>query len=78
MKVLSEQTELSLIQLKSVAGLDKNGFDEVFSTMTQHYLIQIVSDKVRPSYRLRKALDKYRKNYESMNMLRVDGGGQRL
>jgi len=68
-KVLSENNELSQYQLSAISGLDKQEFNKLIANLTSNYFIQFTTDKIRPSFRFRKALDAYRKNFKKENLV---------
>lgn len=69
MRTLASQTDLSLRQLQAVAGLDTRDFNQVTGTLAGNYLIQVVNEKIMPTRRLRLALEYYRQNQETMEMV---------
>lgn len=68
MKTLSRTTEINLLQLRTITGMEQKTFDEVISKMVQHGLLETTRNGVMPTLRFRKARDAYVNNLDRMKM----------
>jgi hypothetical protein len=59
MKTLSKSTEMPIMMLRSIAGIDPKIFDEVISNLIRHGLIDTTKNGVMPTLRFRLARDAY-------------------
>lgn len=59
MKTLSRTTEISLLQLRTVCGMDQQTYDQVISNLVKHGLLETTKNGVMPTLRFRKARDAY-------------------
>lgn len=68
MKTLARTTEINLLQLRTVCGIDQKEFDEAISKLVQHGLIETTRNGVMPTLRFRKARDAYVNNIDKARL----------